>query len=129
MDLSKTTEKAFESASDASKLIITLATGIIAFTVTFSKELGGPTPKGCWQTSFLLASWITLLISAVVGVWTQLALTEAMDPKLAAGQTSTEPTINSGKIKCPFQIQIVTFLLGIIAVVLYGAFKVLLPTA
>ena len=54
MDLDKTREKAFEYARDCSKLIVTLSTGIVAFTVTFSKELGGLTPAGCLQRFFLV---------------------------------------------------------------------------
>jgi hypothetical protein len=109
MDFPKTAEKAFDSARDTSKLIITLATGIIAFTVTFSKELGGLTPKGSWQTASLLTAWLALLVSAVIGIWTQLALTEALDPKPAPGEQLGEPTINSRKITCPFQIRSLPF--------------------
>ncbi|PYL55851.1 MAG: hypothetical protein DMF29_00290 [Verrucomicrobia bacterium] len=125
MDLSKTAEKAFESARDTSKQIITLSTGTIAFTVTFSKELSGLTPRGCWQTVFLLASWIAFLTSAVIGIWTQLALTEELEPAVPAAGQPKEPSINSRKITCPFQIQIVAFLVGILTVVIYGAIKIL----
>jgi hypothetical protein len=125
VNLSKTTEKAFDSARDASKLIITLSIGIIAFTVTFAKELGGLTPHGFWERFFLIVSWVAFLASAVIGIWPQLAMTEELDPKPPRSEEAKEPTINSVKITYPFRIQIIAFLLGIIAVVCYGAIKTL----
>src|SRR5258705_12724229 len=103
MDL---TEKSFEYASDSSKLLTTLATGIIAFTVTFSKEFGQK-PSSSGEGILLLVSWVVLLASACLGWWTLFAITGEIDPPNRTAEHV--PSIRVSKVKFPLQLQIGTF--------------------
>jgi amino acid transporter len=114
-------EKSFEYASDSSKLLITLATGIIAFTVTFAKEFEAK-PSSRAQAILLLVSWIVLLASAVLGVSTLLAITGELDPP--DERKDHVPSIRDPKIKFPLRLQILTFLIGVILIVVYGGLKI-----
>ena len=116
-----TTEKAFANASETSKLLITLSTGIIAFTIAFLDKTAFFKPSSGCEKIILLVSWIIFLASAVVGIWTQLALTDVLEPKLKVEPFT--PTIRSLKVKIPFRIQATTFVAGVIMIVLYGSVK------
>ncbi len=113
-------EKSFTSAAEASKLLITLSTGVIAFcvTVTNVKETDKTllAPSTGYQRFVLISSWVLLLIATGIGVWTQLAITHV----LSEASQSQPPSAWNQKITVPFQLQIVTFLLGVVALTLYG---------
>jgi len=114
-------EKSFEYASDSSKLLITLSTGIIAFTVTFAKEFEVK-PSSRAQAILLLISWIALLASAVLGVSTLLAITGELEPpNKPSGHV---PSIRDRKIKSLLGFQIITFLVGVLLIVGYGGLKI-----
>ncbi|HMG75315.1 MAG TPA: hypothetical protein VK582_17590 [Pyrinomonadaceae bacterium] len=114
-------EKSFEYATDSSKLLITLSTGIIAFTVTFAKDFGVK-PSSRAQSVLLLMSWIALLASAVLGVSTLLAITGELEPPTK--RDDYIPSIRAHKIKHLLSWQIVTFLGGIVLIVIYGGLKI-----
>ena len=116
-------EKSFDSARESSKLVIALATGVIAFTVTFAKELGGLRPADFLESAALLLAWGSLLVSTVVGVWTQLAITDVLGAAANGGDEG--PTIRSRKIMVPFRWQLIYFLLGIGAMAVYGGLRIL----
>ena len=117
-------EKSFDSAGETSKLLITLSTGVIAFcvTVTNIKESDKTllTPMTSNQKWILVSSWFFLLISIGIGVWTQLAITHVLSEE----NNSNPPSAWNRKITVPFQLQIFTFLLGIIAVMIYGTIRI-----
>ncbi len=115
-----TKEKAFEYASETSKLLITLSTGIIAFLIAFLDKDAMLKPDSDFDKFLVGISWILLLGSAIVGVWTQLGITNVLEPKPEDKNESFIQTIRNEKIKFPFKIQIVLFALGIITTVLYG---------
>jgi hypothetical protein len=114
-------EKAFEYAGDSSKLLITLATGIIAFTVTFAKEFGVK-PSSMAQGLLLLVTWVVLLVSAAFGVSTLLAITGELEPKVKSD--THEPSIRDHKITSLLACQIVVFLFGVVLIVIYGGLKI-----
>lgn len=117
-----TTEKAFDFASESSKLLITLSTGVIAFMIAFLDKDASMKPVTDFEKVVLIISWIIFLVSAIVGVWTQLALTNVLEPKVKPSPFS--PTIQNEKIKLPFKIQIISFVLGIAMTVVYGGIKI-----
>ena len=123
-----TTEKAFQYASEASKMITTLSSGIIALTVTFSKEIGTINLNLTRAGVLLLFSWLFLLGAASCGVWVQLAITQVLEPTeedLKEVKKKELPTnINRWKIKLPFQIHVGAFILGMICVVIFGLIKI-----
>jgi hypothetical protein len=114
-------EKAFDNARDTSKLATTLSAGIIAFTVTFSKESGGFQPGASVENIMLALSWVFLLGSSIVGIWTQLAITDSLDPKIKQGDY--QPSIRAKKIIVPFRIQLLSFIGGVLILVVYGAVR------
>jgi hypothetical protein len=72
-------KQAFTAASDWSKQILTLSTGILTLTVAFADKIFGhlsDTEKG-----FLFTSWLLYLISILGGIWvlTQLTSTLSFD--------------------------------------------------
>ena len=117
-----TSEKAFDFASESSKLLITLSTGVIAFMIAFLDKDASMKPVTSCEKIVLIISWIIFLGSAIIGVWTQLALTNVLEPKTKPA--AFNPTIQDDKIKVPFRIQIILFVLGIAMTVVYGGIKI-----
>lgn len=118
-------KKAFDFASETTKQLITLSTGIITITITFSKdilEMG----KGS-HTMVLITSWILFLLSIILGVWTLLALTGELEQvdKTQEGSTEEnepvrEPSIRGKNVTVPSALQILFFLFAIGFAVAYG---------
>jgi hypothetical protein len=116
-------EKSFASASDTSKLLITLSTALVAFCTAIVNLKPADTtiltPATFGHKLSLAVSWICLLVSIGVGVWTQLAITDV----LSKGTSAAPADPWSRKIIVPFQSQIVTFMLGVAALVVYAAVR------
>ncbi|WP_319549497.1 hypothetical protein [Desulfogranum marinum] len=110
-DLRKT---AFEFARDTTKQLITLATGIIALEITFSKDFV-TTPD---QTVYVYAllSWLAFLASVFFGVWTLMALTGTLE----AEKESVPVSIRGKNIKLPSILQIISFVVGLTLTVIVG---------
>ena len=96
----------FGFASDVSKQLLTLASGVIALTVTFAGNL--PSSRG-----WLIFAWVLLGLSIFGGCWMLLAMTGS----LAAGGT---PSINSWNIRLPALLQVMTFGIGLASTVVFG---------
>ena len=109
---------AFEFARDSSKQIITLSTGIIALTITFSKDFIASVDNTA-RTIALLA-WFAFLFSVFAGVWTLLALTGTLEALDDSGLVS----IRGRNVTLPSMMQIVSFLLGLLLTVLFGVLAV-----
>jgi len=108
--------KAFDFASEATKQLIALATGVIALTITFADDLLVGVPAGA--TKLLMGAWIVDLVSVACGVWTLLSLTGELEPKTqVAGQT---PSIRDANVTVPSILQIVCFVLASAMVVAFG---------
>jgi hypothetical protein len=112
--ISEQRKAAFDSASDVTKQLITLATGIIAISITFSKDIIGNTTA---HRAFLSASWIVYVVSIVFGVWTLLAITGELEPKTTL---SRDPSIRQSNVTAPSAIQILMFLAATVLLVLYA---------
>ena len=113
-------EKSFASSGETSKLLITLSTALIAFCATVVNVKFGDetlfTPTTIGQKMVLAASWVFMLISTAVGVWTQLAITDV----LSKGSAQNPPSAWNRKITFPYRLQIVAFLMGVMLLTLYG---------
>ena len=109
-------EKAFDFAQELCKQLITLATGLIALTITFWKDIIGTDPvKAAWLAYY---SWYALLASAFFGIWMLMALTGILEPiKPPAGYT---PSIRNSSVVIPSILQIVTFVAGLVLLVVFG---------
>jgi hypothetical protein len=112
MAMSPEQQKAFDFASDATKQLITVATGVVTATVLFS--FGLDTRSREWA----LASWTALTLSVVFGLMTLLNLTGNLQ-----NATDAKPaSINAKGIRQFSQIQIGLFLIGIALLVVFGFF-------
>ncbi len=111
-------KKAFDFASESTKQLITLATGIVALTITFAHDLLEEVsePAIC----LLRAAWIMYLISIGFGIWTLLALTGELEPNPA--QHEKTPSIRGANVTLPSLLQILAFVLGTTLVVAFGVF-------
>jgi hypothetical protein len=112
------TKAAFAGASECSKQIITLSTGLLALEITFAKSLlTTVSGAGKW---LLGSSWILFLLAVMTGVWTLLALTGS----LSAATSPTQRTIMDSNIRIPAIIQILLFLSGLALTVAFGIWVV-----
>jgi hypothetical protein len=112
-------DKAFDSALESSKLATTLSAGIIAFTVTFSKQLGGRLEPGAWETILLFLSWAALLGSMGAGILTLLKMVDVLHPP-GDKQAGYQPSIRDNRIKNPFRVQLSSLLAGVVILTIYG---------
>lgn len=112
--------KAFDFAADATKLLISLSTGIIAVGVTFSKDVAkGPQVAA---NHLLFAGWIAYLLSIAFGILTMLSLTANLEPKAAPvpGQQLPAPSIWAPNVVLFSIAQILGFILATALVIAHA---------
>jgi hypothetical protein len=116
-------DKSFAAAGETSKLLITLATGVIAFCVTLANpeqgKLTALLPLTSCQKALLACSWTVLLFCAGFGIWVQLSITHVLSQ-----DTKEKPAdVWSIKIRFPYMLQIGAFVVGMALLVAYGGWK------
>lgn len=102
--------KQIDYAKDASTQVITLASAILAVSLTFSKNWAEA--ANAQERVLLQWSWLTLLVSVLAGVWTLSAI--AGIAFLGRGD------LRSPSLRVPWLIQIVMFLVGLVLLVVFG---------
>jgi hypothetical protein len=112
------TKQAFEFARDTTKQLLTLATGIIALMITFTKDFA----QSVEDTArlFALFSWCAYLLSVFGGLWTLLALTGTLE----AEDDSVPVSIRGINVRLPAAIQVLSFLVGLVLTVMFGVLAV-----
>ena len=110
-------QKAFDFAGDSTKQLITLSTGVLALTITFSKDIIGGDPGKL--SIILFVAWGVYLLSIVFGMWTLLALTGNLEPS-NRNDRDTPPSIRTPNVTLPSILQIGTFLLATFLTVVFG---------
>jgi len=131
----------FNAAAETSKLLVTLATAVIAFCVTFVNVEPGKstllTPATTGQKVLLMCSWLVLLVCTGAGIWVQLALTHVLSsdgPRKSQSTTDSETlqdsdspvvsvTIWNRAIQFPYIVQVVAFVMGMTVLVTYGCWR------
>ncbi|HXQ69593.1 MAG TPA: hypothetical protein VN844_03870 [Pyrinomonadaceae bacterium] len=108
----------FQSANELAKQLITLATGILALSITFTKE--AVRSSGLIVTWPLKLAWIAWLLSVCFGIWTMMALT-GMIFKITENVDALKPVTYGTSIRIPASLQILMFLLGIALLIVHGA--------
>ena len=103
---------AFEFAADLSKQLITIATALLALSITFAKDL--VKRLGERGQGYLVASWLALLISVLFGVVHLATLTGSL-----VALDGAPPAFGSS-IRASAMVQEVAFLLGMVMLVVYG---------
>lgn len=118
MDDEERLKKAFDFSADLTKQLITLATGIIGLTITFSHDfLRQPEASPRWMAMW---GWYLLLASVGFGIATLSALTGNLDAK---DKTKTL-TIYAPNIMAFGGLQFLTFGGGVLLTILYAASSV-----
>jgi hypothetical protein len=113
--LSDRTKLAFDYARDSTKQLMTLATGVVALTVTFSKEFIGTASPDI--KCYVNWSWILLLISVGFGQFCLMALTGIL-----GSQKQPPPLLNiyAKKIKITSIMQVLTFFTGLLLAIIFA---------
>ena len=109
-------ERAFDQVNEITKQVLTLATGIIALTITFVKDFA--THAGAAAKDVLAWSWVFYVLSIVFGFMTLMA---SAGRQQEAADNSTTPTVNAGNLRFCGIVQLSAFLVGIILTVIAGA--------
>ena len=114
----------FNSANELAKQLITLATGILALSITFIKDvLKGDRKVVKWP---LVVAWFMYFCCIVFGIWTMMAVTGS----IFATVSDPNPTAMYGtNLQIPAVLQILAFLLATIFLIIYGAAFLLRPDA
>lgn len=107
---------AFTFAADLAKQLMTLSTGVMALSITFTKDLVERSPPSALR--WLRVSWALYLASLLFGVWTLMALTGSLAP-IQTEQNEIPDTIGSN-VRIPAALQISAFLAATVCVVLFG---------
>jgi hypothetical protein len=113
-ELDKRVEKAFDFAQEATKQLITLATGVIALTITFLTDVIERAPEGA--VSFLHTAWVLYLVSIVFGILTLLTLTGNLE---RPGE-GPAPSIYRGNVVSCSICQVVTFTVALALTLVLG---------
>jgi hypothetical protein len=110
-------EMGFQSASDLAQQLLTLSTGILALTITFTKDI----LKGSSRSPIriLKLAWVVYLLSMCCGIWTKMALTGTLMPLNSA--TADDRLVFKSNVLIPAQLQILTFVLGVILIIVYAS--------
>ena len=103
------TKLAFEFYREMTNQLISLSTGVLAFTVTFSKDVVKSLSKK--MLALLGSGWVCYLISIAAGLVTTMGLNGALLDKEAHPLRAA--------VRIPSMIQILTFLAGTILMVVY----------
>jgi hypothetical protein len=104
------TELAFEFAREIATQLLTLSTGFLALTVTFTKDL----VKSSHGRAMLYLAWILQLGSIAAGVWTLMSLTGAL------ARPSSGTPIFDASVRLPAGSQVLLFFCSMAATVWYG---------
>src|SRR5947209_15737823 len=108
----------FQSANELAKQLITLSTGILALSITFTKDiLKNRDEVVTWP---LKAACITYLLSVCFGIWTMMALT-GMIFKVTGNPDAYKSVTYGASISIPAFLQILAFISGTILLIIYGA--------
>ena len=121
-------EKAFALVQETTKLLMTLATGFVAFTVAFSKDFMQSAFGSCPEKPVWSLGSLCLVLSVACGIWTQLGIMTVFEPPDANNGGSSIPeakrTIRHSKIQTAFALQLVCFGIGVILMGVYQALRV-----
>ena len=111
-------KKAFDFAADLTKQLITLATAVLTFTITFAK---GIPHIEYGEKVVLMTSWICYILSVGAGIFTLMSLTGNLDP-IPRKNMKINPilTITSSNVISKSKLQIFLFLAGLLCSCING---------
>jgi hypothetical protein len=115
---------AISQVSDLTKQLMTLASGLIGLTITFSKDM----VKHASQRALvsLKRGWFFMFVSLVAGIWTLMALSGSS----ASAKDLLQKSLIGYNARIPSSIQIASFLYGSYSFIRFGfgvAIKIPVP--
>lgn len=122
-------QKSFDYAAEVVKQLITLSVGLLAFTVTFSKEgfIGSLESLSCFNKTLLAMSWICYLISIGTGIFALSTLTGQFTREEINNTTDTNPTIRKSAFEFQMRVQQLIFFIGFFYLSGLGIRKLQIP--
>lgn len=105
--------KAIEYAKNLSETLMTISTGIITITITFTKDFLPATKK--LYKKYALIGWLILLLSIISGLFHIMSLTGVLDSYDGADIKIEENA--RFFMKCQF----ILFILGIASIIMYAS--------
>lgn len=106
---------AVNQVADLSKQLLTLATGIIAITISLGKDLFQAASPSALR--LLRRGWLCMLTSVLAGMWTLMALTGS----IVAATIDPRHKIFELNVRIPSCIQILLFLYGSLLIIRYAS--------
>jgi hypothetical protein len=103
-------DQSFEFAQETTKQLITLATGIVALTITFVKDLAQAAPH--WSLYVLALGWLAYFLSIILGAFALMNLTGAVAVETA--------TINEKSLRALVMLQVLAFMGGTALTIVFG---------
>jgi hypothetical protein len=124
-------QKAFDVVGEATKQLIAVATGIIAFTVTFSKDfVANARPAFKWLA---VVAWILYFVSVAFGLGVLYALSGQLEPGSTNNEDAQEksrgdgeatdaitPSIWADSVNYCMQAQHVCFVIGLLLTLIFA---------
>ena len=112
---------AVTSASDLSKQLITLSSGIVALTITFTKDVVHDSKRA---RRLISIAWIGYFASILCGIWELMAITGSLEP--VAG-LHPEASIRGSNVVIPSMAQILTFAVSTLLIIAFGIHSLRFP--
>jgi vacuolar-type H+-ATPase subunit I/STV1 len=107
-------KKAFDFAQESTKLVITLATGVVALSITFMTDFARTASLAA--RIVMAVSWLFYIVSIICGVLTMYTLTG----KLTSQRPDELPSPRGGSIIVWAGGQLLAFVGGIVVTVVAG---------
>ncbi len=105
-----------KAANTLTSQVITVAAGLIAFTVTFAEKFT-PAGKAISLPFAMKVSWICFGLTVIVGFWTLMAIAGTL---LEIDRDGSESNSSRSNIQIPARIMFFLFLLGVISMIIAG---------
>jgi hypothetical protein len=101
--------ESLKAANGLASQVISVAAGLLAFTVTFAEKFTPPGKPLALPTS-LKISWVCFVVTIVIGFWTLLAVMGSLEDIDRGG---TETNKKRSNIKIPASLMFLFFLAGV----------------
>ena len=107
----------YKAGNELVKQLITLASGILALSITFTKDVLKAIPK---STILLKLSWLVYLLSIIFGVWAMMAFTGMIFEAAIKGVTDSVKEDWYGSSVIPLLAQIGSFIIATALLIAFG---------
>lgn len=107
----------YKAGNELVKQLITLATGILALSITFTKDVLKAIPK---STRLLKVAWLVYLFSIICGIWAMMAFTGMIFGVAIDGVTDAVKNDRYGSSVIPLSAQLLSFVIATACLIAFG---------